>query len=125
MGKDESKNRRERRQACRYPLRLPVRYSLQRASGWGQIVNISSGGALLSVGHLAKPGEAIELQIIWPVLLNETVHLNLSAKGAVVRAGDGSAAVRFERCDFRTSSSAFLRQAFLPKGFDEAEANRS
>lgn len=105
---------RERRQNVRFPMKLPVRYNIAKTHGWGRIVNIGSGGALLTVDQPVKPGQRIELCIGWPVLLHEKVHLTLVAEGAVIRTEDGRAAVKFERCTFRTSNSAFRRQALLP-----------
>jgi len=105
----------DRRQATRFALSLPVRYSLAHGRGWGEILNISSGGALLMIRRPASCGEPVELNIGWPVLLNERVHLNLVARGTVVRVEAGPIAVKFERCDLRTSSSSFVRQAILPE----------
>lgn len=101
----------ERRRAARFPLRLPVRYTLTDAEGWGQTVNISSRGALITISDPVKLRERIDLCIIWPALLHEQVHLNLVGSGAVVRVEEGRAAVRFQRCDFRTSSPALHRRA--------------
>jgi|HubBroStandDraft_1064217.scaffolds.fasta_scaffold01623_4 hypothetical protein len=105
----------ERRQNVRFPIALPVRYSLAKSGGWGRTVNIGSGGALLTVGQPIRIGQRIELCIGWPVLLHEKVHLTLVAAGVIVRAEEGRAAVRFERCSFRTASSAFRRQALSPQ----------
>jgi len=105
-------------------MTLPVRYTLAKSCGWGRIVNIGSGGALFTTGTLVRQGQRIELCIGWPVLLHETVHLNLVATGVVVRAEEGRAAVSFERSSFRTASSAFRRQALLPDLRGGAESHR-
>ena len=112
------KHNNDRRQNTRFSLSLPVRYCFSGDTGWGQILNISSAGALLTIGQACPArGELVELHIGWPVLLEDRVHLNLVAKGAVVRVYPGQAAVRFGRCDLRTSSSVFLQQAVRPLSF--------
>ena len=109
------KPKRERRRNVRFPMNLPVRYTLAKSCGWGRIVNIGSGGALLTIDQPVRSGQRVELCIGWPVLLHEKVHLNLVASGTIVRAGEGRAAVRFETCAFRTASAAFRRQAKFPE----------
>ncbi len=109
------KPKKERRQSRRFPLALPVRYNIGSLCGWGQTLNIGSGGALFSIDQPVSPGDLIELCIGWPVLLDEKVHLNLVADGVIVYLRDGRAAVKFERCAFRTSSSEFRRQAIGPE----------
>ena len=94
----------------RFPITLPVRYSLAKNCGWGRTVNIGSSGALITIGQPVRPGQLVELCIGWPVLLHEKVHLNLVASGTIVRAGEGYAAVKFEQYRFRTASSDFRRQ---------------
>jgi hypothetical protein len=113
----------ERRQNVRFPMKLPVRYSLGKAHGWGRILNIGSGGALLTIDQPVKLGQRVELYIGWPVLLHEKVHLNLIAQGVITRAEEGCAAVRFERCHFRTASAAFRREALLPLAHSGAPAH--
>jgi hypothetical protein len=113
----------ERRRNVRFPMALPVRYSLANSCGWGQIVNIGSGGALFTVGQPVRRGEPVELCIGWPVLLHEKVHLNLIAAGPIIRAEEGRAAVRFERSSFRTARSDFRRQAKLPARHGGAESH--
>ena len=105
----------ERRQNVRFPISLPVRFTLAETCGWGRIINIGSGGALFTLDQPVKPGQTVELCIGWPVLLHEKVHLNLVAEGLIVRVDEGRAAVSFERCHFRTASSAFRRQSLLPE----------
>jgi hypothetical protein len=103
----------ERRHHVRFPIALLVRYRLAKSSGWGQIVNIGSGGALFTIHQTVTRGDAVKLCIDWPVLLHENIHLNLIAEGPIVRVEEGHAVVRFKRCSFRTASAAFRRQARL------------
>ena len=107
----------------RFPMALPVRYSLGKSCGWGRIVNIGSGGALFTINETVRRGQRVELCIGWPVLLHEKVHLTLVAEGLIVRVEEGFAAVKFERCSFRTASEAFLRQALLPEFAAGAESH--
>jgi hypothetical protein len=109
-----AKRKSERRQNVRFPMVLAVHYSAARKSGWGQILDIGSGGALFTIDQPLKLGQRVDLCIAWPVLLHEKVHLNLIAVGVIVRVEEGRAAIRFERCSFRTSSSAFRRHALSP-----------
>jgi len=108
------KPKRERRHSGRFPIPLPLRYSLAKSCGWGRTVNIGSGGALLTIDQPVRPGQHIELCIGWPVLLHEEVNLNLIAAGVIARVEQGRAAVRFAQCSFRTASSASRRQAPSP-----------
>lgn len=112
----------ERRQNVRFPMALPLRYSLAKSCGWGRTVNIGSGGALVTVDQPVRHGQRVELCIGWPVLLHEKVHLNLIASGVIVRAEEGRAAVRFEQSSFRTASTAFRRLARLPEVRGGAES---
>jgi hypothetical protein len=111
---DSGKPALERRQNVRFPMRLPVRYTIGKIQGWGRILNIGSGGAMLTLDQPVKTGQRAELYIGWPVLLHEKVYLNLIAGGVIVRVEEGRAAVRFERCHFRTATAAFRRQALMP-----------
>jgi len=106
---------RERRRHVRFPIPLPVRYRFARSSGWGQILNIGSGGVLFTIDRPVRLGQRIELCIGWPVLLHDNVCLSLAAAGVIVRVEEGRAAVRFGKYCFRTASSTFRRQALLPE----------
>ena len=101
----------ERRKSTRFAMGLPVYYTVRDNSWWGHILNIGSGGALFTINQPVMPGNAVELRIGWPALVHDSVHLNLVAKGTIVRVEQGRAAVRFTMRAFRTSSSEFLKQA--------------
>jgi hypothetical protein len=106
--------------AVRFPVKLPVRYKVGREVGWGELVNISSSGALFTTERALPLGKQVELWINWPALLLEAVHLKLVAKGPIVRVEPGRAALKIVRHEFRTSSSSFLREASTP----ECRSNR-
>ena len=115
------KPKQERRRHERFPMALPLRYSFAASSGWGRIVNIGSGGALFTVDQPVKSGEWVDLCIGWPVLLHGRVHLNLIAKGPILRVEGGCAAARIERFSFRTASSESRRPTLLPESASGAE----
>jgi len=95
-------------------VKLPVRYKIGGLSGWGELVNISSSGALFTTERALPLGGRVELWIDWPALLLETVHLKLVARGLIVRVQAGRAAVKIATHEFRTSSSPFQREASTP-----------
>lgn len=101
-------------------MKLPVRYTIAGELGWGELVNISSSGALFTAERVLPLGKRVELWIAWPALLLEAVHLKLVAKGPIVRVEPGRAALKILKHEFRTSSSSFLWEAFTP----ECRSNR-
>ncbi|MGA2577403.1 MAG: PilZ domain-containing protein [Bryobacteraceae bacterium] len=101
--------------AIRFDVRLPLRYKIGGAYGWGELANISSSGALFTTEHALPVGKVVELCINWPALLDQAVPLNLVAKGPIVRVEAGRAAVRILKHEFRTSSSTFLRESSTPE----------
>jgi len=116
-----------RRQARRFALRLPVRYAVvaddqARAgiipfpmpgcpavprpggdAGSGELLDISSRGALFTTSARLSPGQRVELQVRWPVMLDGEVPLNLVVLGRIVRAEQGRAAIRIRCHEFRTA----------------------
>ena len=92
-----------------------MRYTVGGVSGWGELVNISSGGALFTTERELPLGKPIELCVNWPVLLLEEVPLKLAIKGWIIRVEPDRAAVKIGRYEFRTSGSAFLRGAVAPE----------
>ncbi|HUO29667.1 MAG TPA: PilZ domain-containing protein [Bryobacteraceae bacterium] len=106
-------------------MRLPVRYTVGGVSGWGELVNISSGGALFTTERELPLGKPVELCVNWPVLLLEEVPLKLVIKGWIIRVEPGKAAVKIGRYEFRTSGSTFQRDAFSPERGCGTEAQAS
>lgn len=104
-----------RQRAIRFPVKLPVRYKIGEEFGWGELVNISSSGALFTTERTLPLRKAVELCIHWPALLFEAVPLSLVAKGPIVRVEPGRAALRILKYEFRTASSSFLREASMPE----------
>ena len=95
----------DRRKTIRFPLSLPLRCRVGKEHRWGEILNISSVGALFTTDRRLLLDTPVELYISWPVLLDEAVHLNLIARGRVVRNEPGRAALKFDRYEFRTCRS--------------------
>ncbi|MGA2588644.1 MAG: PilZ domain-containing protein [Bryobacteraceae bacterium] len=105
----------DRRRAIRFPINIPVHFRSGKEHGWGEILNISSSGALFTTSRTLAVAAPVELHIGWPVLLNEKVHLNLIARGRIVRTEPGKAALKFARNEFRTCSSLFRLRASTPE----------
>jgi PilZ domain len=101
----------ERRGNSRFPVKEDVRYRVLQSkavqvSGSGKTLDISSGGILFTTSERLQPGRLIEIAVNWPAMLHGTCPLQLVATGRVVRSDNDTAAVRIERYEFRTRSSA-------------------
>jgi hypothetical protein len=79
----------EGRQNFRYRLDLSVRFGSPRAepglSDDGTVVNISSGGILVTSGEQPPVGELVEMRIEWPSLLDGRLPLRPIATARVLR----------------------------------------
>jgi hypothetical protein len=99
----------ERRSTSRFPLASEVSYKYKTgkltAAGVGQCVNIGSGGVLFTTRGRLPIGRTIELSLNWPALLDGACPLKFIASGPVVRADEGSAAMRIDRYEFRTRAT--------------------
>jgi len=99
----------ERRASSRFPIEREVRYRVlnQRSlkeTGLGKTVNMSSSGILFTTEHVLLPGRSLEVAINWPAQLNENCPLKLVARGRVVRAETGRAAIEIQHYEFRTTA---------------------
>jgi hypothetical protein len=95
----------EKRAHRRYPLQLPVRYSVLQGhafavSGAGLTENLSSGGVAFASNTAMDIGSAIDVWVSWPVCGQETSTLELRMTGRVVRSSGAETAVQVKRCDF-------------------------
>jgi hypothetical protein len=104
----------ERRGTNRFPVQQDVRYRViqarsTRISGAGTTLNIGSGGILFTTEERLTLGRVVELSVNWPARLDGVCPLQFVATGRVVRSESDKAAVRIERYEFRTRSTA---QAF-------------
>jgi len=97
------------RKAVRFELALPVRYKTADGSGWGEIRNISSCGALFTTERPLALDADVTLSVKWPVKLADSVNLSLVVSGKIVRVEPGQAAAQIQKYDFRTCGpSLFL-----------------
>ncbi len=102
----------ERRSKVRFPLELPLRYrTLERrhpSPGQGCVINMSSGGVLVTAQHEMRVGIVVELSIDWPFLLDGRVPLQLVASGKVARCDSASFVLLLSRHLFRTAKKTIL-----------------
>ena len=95
----------ERRSRVRFPFELRVQFrSLDpgyRPWGNGRLINMSSGGLLVSSEHEMIIGTPVELNIDWPTRLDGRLPLQLVAAGTVTRCDSFRFAVVLERHHFR------------------------
>jgi c-di-GMP-binding flagellar brake protein YcgR len=97
----------DRRASVRYPLTLDVRYAVSRRqapveTGVGQLIDLSSSGLRFVAQGPLEPGLKLDIAIDWPVLLDERVHLQLTATGVVVRSRGTEVALQIQSHDFKT-----------------------
>ncbi len=99
----------DRRQSDRFPIEREVRFKVlskrtSEEAGEGKTLNMSSAGVLFTSGQTLIPGKRMELSITWPAQLNNKCALRLVARGRVVRAMNGTAAIEIQQYEFRTSA---------------------
>ncbi|MFZ0933331.1 MAG: PilZ domain-containing protein [Bryobacteraceae bacterium] len=104
----DSANAGRNRKALRFPLALPVRYRTDDDAGVGEILNISSCGALFTTERPLALNADARLSVKWPVLLSNSVHLTLVVAGKIVRVEAGRAALEIQKYEFRTCSPSFF-----------------
>ena len=99
----------DRRATSRFPLISEVSYKYKAGkvmgAGVGQCVNIGSGGVLFTTTGRLPIGRTVEVSLNWPALLDGSCPLKFIASGPVVRADEGSAAIRIDRYEFRTRAT--------------------
>ena len=110
---NSKKNLNDRRSSERFAIELDAQYRVLSAksaeeTGSGRTINMSSKGVLFMADHELVPGRRLELAISWPVQLDRKVPLKLIARGRVVRATNGCAALHIEQHEFRTHSGVKL-----------------
>jgi hypothetical protein len=103
----------DRRENNRFPVRAEVRYRVFQSKavqlvGAGKTVDFSSGGVLFTTSEPLLTGRLVEVSVTWPARLGETCPLQLVATGRIVRADAAKAAMRIERYEFKTLSSAAI-----------------
>lgn len=110
----------DRRTNRRFSLRLAVkcrriepRFLLDRII-IGESLNISSKGLLFAATEAFAPGQVVEAFIDWPMLLDDHIRLTLVVEGVIVRTSQDRVAMRIEKYEFRTRSTAKPRP--IPSG---------
>lgn len=103
----------DRRRTIRFPVQQDIRYRVVQAraakvSGCGSTLNMGSGGILFTTEEKLPLGRMVEVSVNWPARLDGICALQFVATGRVVRTDGHRAAVRIERYEFRTRSSARL-----------------
>ena len=101
---------RNRRAAKRYGLNLHFEYRLFRRDrsvqeGWGQTLNMSSGGLLVAPDQPICKGRTIEITVQLPAQFKETPGARLVVLGHVLRSDATGAAIRILRHGFIHVSS--------------------
>lgn len=99
--------------------RLRRRYSIEREvfyrvlsnqqcveSGSGKTVNVSSSGVWFTTERPLESGQAVELTVNWPAMLDDVCPLKLMIYGTVIRSDERGAALGIRRYEFRTLRSA-------------------
>ena len=104
----------EQRVHCRYPIKLDLQYKLpgsrdSNTSGFGRVLNISSGGVFFECKQSLPLRVPINLILKWPVLLDGVCPLKLLVRGHVIRSDPAGVAVRIVSYDFRTSKRPAVR----------------
>ena len=103
---NEGRRECERRHPGRFPIERELRFRMTNRKielvGTGRTVNMSSKGLLFRTEERLLAGKRLEMAISWPAQLNQKCALKLIARGRVVRAEPGMAAVSIEQYEFRT-----------------------
>lgn len=95
----------DRRSGRRYPIAAELEYRVICGyqiiqTGVGRTVNLSKNGILFESEQMLPPGTEMEVSIAWPVLLRDTVALNLCASGQVTWSQDRRHALTVLRHEF-------------------------
>ena len=93
--------------STRYPLVLEIRYTttglfVLQGAGTGRTIDMSSSGLRFAAHEPLPTGQAIEMLVEWPVMLEGDIRLHLALSGVVVRTHGTEVAVRIHHYDFRT-----------------------
>ncbi|MBV8906831.1 MAG: hypothetical protein JOZ22_24595 [Acidobacteriia bacterium] len=104
---------RERREGRRYDVSLKLRWKILHRrrlleSGTGITLEMSSGGLLFKSDQTLPPENTIELAIAWPVLLHNTLPMQLIVSGRVLRISGQHVAVSILQHEFRTARASSI-----------------
>ena len=104
----------ERRQSTRFPIEQDVRYRLKGhrppVIGEGRTVNLSSRGVLFTTDRVLAKGSPVQMEINWPVLLDDSRPLKLIARGPIIWCDGEKAAMKFEGWEFHTRTGVMAKE---------------
>jgi hypothetical protein len=100
----------ESRLRRRFPLSQEVRYRRLKGgkvSAWaiGKSLDISSSEIRFLTEYAFKPGEKVEVNVDWPVRLQDTCLMKLVIHGKVVESDAHITTVKIVRYDFHTRAA--------------------
>ena len=100
------------RSSC-YPLVLPLRYQARDqqefyVDGEGETVAISGKDVVFVAEERLFPGLTVELNVDWPVVLDNTVPLRVRMTGTIERIDDIGVHVAIKTHEFQTRGKAGL-----------------
>src|ERR1700680_2934486 len=93
----------------RFPISVPLRYTVSGVEGEGWTLDLSSHGAMIQVRQKLPRGRAIRIFINWPAKLDDRIPLQLVVKGTILRSTAVTTAIAISTYEFRLHSglSAF------------------
>jgi hypothetical protein len=102
----------ERRSSRRFPVLCDVRYRVISDGAFeefssGKTLNTSSCGVLIATDRVRSPGLRVEVEVDWPVKLDDGASMKLVIMGRVVRSTKNDVAlvgVKILRHTFHTAS---------------------
>jgi hypothetical protein len=77
------------------------------AAGFGQTIDMCSGGVAFVTEQPLTPDGFVELSISWPVLLDETCPMRFIVFGRILRCHGRKAICSIDKYEFRTSARTF------------------
>ncbi len=105
----------DRRAGRRYGIPLKLRWKISRRkrlleTGTGTTLDLSSGGVLFeSDQQIPADSGVVELAISWPVLLHDSLPMQLIVVGRIVRVSGYRVAIDIAQHEFRTARAVFGR----------------
>lgn len=97
-----------------YPITTPVAYRLRNGeralmTGSGRTKSISTSTVLLESEVLLPIGMVVELDITWPIRVDNRVEMDLHVLGRTIRADGNFTTISILRHEFRSRSEAVTR----------------
>ena len=90
-----------RRNRVRFPVALPVRYSVDGRTRSGVTANMSSSGVFIATREVLPVDRRIKLTIDWPAALDGRCPLCLAVLGRICRISRHGMGVAIEKHEFR------------------------